>query len=31
MTVEEKELFSIGCGVGVLVMMMIWLFVDLIF
>lgn len=31
MTAEEKELFSVGCGLGVMVMMFVWLFADLLF
>lgn len=31
MTAEEKELFSVGCGLGVMVTLYVWLFADLLF
>lgn len=31
MTVDNKAYFSIGCGLGLMFMLFVWLFVDLIF
>lgn len=31
MSAEEKELFSVGGGLGIMVMLFVWLFVDLLF
>ncbi|XOQ12614.1 MAG: Cytochrome C oxidase subunit II [Shouchella clausii] len=31
MSADNKAYFSIGCGLGIMVMLFVWLFVDLLF